>query len=197
MVVDAREFKQAMSQIPSAVHIITSVDEFGAPCGFVASAVCSLSDEPPTVLVCVNRKSRIHPVIRREGRLCVNVLTSNDVHLVPVFAGGVNNNDERFAHGEWTFEGVTLPVLRSARYSMLCKVVMTSMASTHDVFFCELLETIEGAVSGGLVYYDRKFYDPDAMVEVRHLADAAAGGKRSALVTVSDLHSEHKSERPG
>ena len=67
------DFRNAMAQLPAAVNIITTNGP-GGRCGITASAVCSVTDSPPTVLVCVNRNSATHDVFRTNGRLCVNVL---------------------------------------------------------------------------------------------------------------------------
>ena len=74
MGVDATTYREAMSRLGAAVNIITTRDETG-PHGFTASAVCSVTDAPPTLLVCVNRNVRSRSTITVGGALCINTLT--------------------------------------------------------------------------------------------------------------------------
>ena len=70
-------FREAMSRLGAAVHIITTSGPAGRA-GFTATAVASVSDTPPTVLVCLNRKSQITPVMRENKVFCVNTLGSSE-----------------------------------------------------------------------------------------------------------------------
>ena len=67
-------FRNAMAHMSAAVNIITTDGEAGR-CGITATAVCSVTDTPPTLMVCVNRNSAMNAVFKANGRLCVNVLS--------------------------------------------------------------------------------------------------------------------------
>jgi hypothetical protein len=62
-----------MSRLGAAVNIVTTDGPAGRA-GFTASAVCSVTDEPPTLLVCLNRTASVYPAFEANGVLCVNVL---------------------------------------------------------------------------------------------------------------------------
>ena len=70
---DAAQYKLGMRQLAGAVNIITSLHA-GKPWGMTATAVCSASAEPPTVLVCINQSAATHQAILEAGIFCVNVL---------------------------------------------------------------------------------------------------------------------------
>ena len=70
---DKQSYREAMSRLGAAVNIITSTGEDG-DCGFTASAVCSVTDDPPTLLVCMNRIAKLNTAFKENGILCVNVL---------------------------------------------------------------------------------------------------------------------------
>ena len=74
---DPATFREAMSRLGAAVHIVTTAGKAGRA-GFTATAVASVSDTPPTVLVCLNRKSQITPVMRENRVFCVNTLASSE-----------------------------------------------------------------------------------------------------------------------
>ena len=59
---NAEAFKAAMRRVPTGVTIVTTTLD-GVAKGFTANAFASVSAEPPTILVCVNRRSRTHPLI--------------------------------------------------------------------------------------------------------------------------------------
>ncbi|MBF6370651.1 flavin reductase, partial [Nocardia puris] len=82
---EQRDFRAAMSNLSAAVNVVTTNGP-GGRAGITVSAVCSVTDSPPTVLVCVNQSSYTHAIFRRNERLCVNVLSARDEELAGHFA---------------------------------------------------------------------------------------------------------------
>jgi flavin reductase len=93
------DYRNAMARLGAAVNIITTDGPAGRA-GFTASAVCSVTDEPPTLLVCLNRSASVYPAFKANGVLCVNVLAAGHQSLSTLF-GGRTPMDERFAAGRW------------------------------------------------------------------------------------------------
>ena len=103
MSIDAAAFKKGMRHLAASVTLITTRhrDLRG---GLTATAVCSVSAEPPQILVCVNKTASAHDPIGEAGFFCVNVLSPQHRKLAERFAGmdGVEG-DERFRDmGEWS-----------------------------------------------------------------------------------------------
>jgi flavin reductase (DIM6/NTAB) family NADH-FMN oxidoreductase RutF len=84
--ISATEFRQAMGHFATGVTVVTSVDDDGEPVGTTASAVTSLSLDPPLVLVCFDRESLTLRAIRGHGAFVVNVLAAPQQHLSANFA---------------------------------------------------------------------------------------------------------------
>src|SRR5262245_49222933 len=84
--VDQSIFRDAMSRLGAAVHVVTTAGQAGKA-GFTATAVCSVSDQPPTLLVCLNRRSQNGPVLQQNRVLCVNTLGANEEDVANVLAG--------------------------------------------------------------------------------------------------------------
>ena len=84
--VEQKIFREAMSRLGAAVHVITTAGHAGKT-GFTATAVCSVSDAPPTLLVCLNRGATSMPILRGNGVFCVNTLGAGDELLADTFAG--------------------------------------------------------------------------------------------------------------
>src|ERR1700743_2748877 len=77
----AAGFKSAMSRLASSVTIITTVDSDDHPHGLAATAFSSVSMDPASVLICVNRAASASPIGRKAGIFCVNLLASEHEHI--------------------------------------------------------------------------------------------------------------------
>src|SRR6516164_6369592 len=104
--VEKQAYREAMARLGAAVNVITT-DGPGGRAGFTASAVCSVTDTPPTLLVCANRTNDSYPAMKQNAVLCVNTLASAHEELSPVFAGMTDHTmAARFGgamgHGMWT-----------------------------------------------------------------------------------------------
>src|SRR3954447_21403890 len=84
--VDAGQFKIGMRTVAGALTIITSFPS-GHRYGMTATAVCSASAEPPTVLVCINKLATTHNAVTKSKVFCVNVLRAEDWELSTTFSG--------------------------------------------------------------------------------------------------------------
>ena len=111
-------FRDAMACLPAPVTIVTTVDEHGAPCGFTASAVCSLSLDPPLVMVSVSRTSSCFDALAKASHFVVNVLGRDHDALATRFA---TSGIDRFSGGELVSPGEGLPAhLPDALASLWC-----------------------------------------------------------------------------
>ena len=153
---DKQAFRDAMARLGAAVHIVTT-DGPGGRAGFTASAVCSVSDTPPTLLVCLNRTASVYPTFDANSVLCVNTLGADQQALSALF-GGKTPMDERFAAAPW-HTGITgAPRLEGASVSFECRITQRTSAGTHDVLFCEVLAVTLGATAHALMYFDRRYH---------------------------------------
>src|SRR3977135_2366225 len=128
-------FREAMSLLGAAVHVVTTAGP-GGKTGATATAVCSVSDTPPTLLVCINRNSQTNPIVVENGVFCVNTLGAGGAEIADIFAGrtGVKGS-ERFATGEWTVLTTGSPVLASAVIAFDCRIIEVRSVASHNVFF--------------------------------------------------------------
>src|SRR5882672_4701545 len=97
--VDVQQFREAMSRLGAAVHVVTTDGPSGKT-GFTATAVVSVTDQPATVLVCLNRGAISQPILRGNGVFCVNTLRAGDEIIADTFAGRTKvERDRRFDAG--------------------------------------------------------------------------------------------------
>ena len=155
--VEPRLFREAMSRLGAAVHVVTTAGPAGKT-GFTATAVCSVSDAPPTLLVCINRNSQGGPLMRENGVFCVNTLGADAESLADMFAGRSGAKMEaRFELGTWGTLATGAPVLASAVVALDCRVVDIKAVASHYVIFGGVAAVQLGAGGPALVYHDRAY----------------------------------------
>jgi flavin reductase len=155
--IEASAFREAMSRLGAAVHVVTTAGPAGKT-GFTATAVCSVSDEPAMLLVCLNRRSNSAPLLSQNGVFCVNTLGAAESKLADIFAGrsGVHL-EERFSVGEWTTLKTGSPVLATAVVAFDCHTVEIKAVASHNVIFGAGQAVRLGPTGPALVYHDRAY----------------------------------------
>jgi flavin reductase len=155
--VDAAAFREAMSRLGAAVHVVTTAGPAGKT-GFTATAVCSVSDQPATLLVCLNRRSNSAPLLSQNGVFCVNTLGAAESSLADRFAGrGGVQLEERFSVGEWMTLKTGSPVLTSAVVAFDCRTIEIKAVASHNVIFGAVQAVRLGPSGPALVYHDRAY----------------------------------------
>lgn len=158
MPIERKEFRDAMSRLPAAVNIITTDGPAGRG-GFTASAVCSVTDSPPTLLVCMNRSVSSFDAFQTNGVLCVNTLSAAQQDLSGIFAGftGVDGV-ARFESGRWDTLATGAPVLAGAMVAFDARITDMVEKGTHLVLFAEVEAIrLEEGVDEALLYFARDY----------------------------------------
>ena len=137
MGVDVQAFRAGMRHLTAHVCLITTKTATGERHGLTATAVCSVSASPPTLLCCVNRNSSSHEAIRSSGILAVNVLAVEDKSLADRFASAIAG-ETRFAAGLWGQLETGAPVLESALATFDCRLAHAVDVATHGILFGEI-----------------------------------------------------------
>jgi flavin reductase len=125
-------FRNAMRRLAATVSIVTTRHE-GLSYGMTATAVSSLTVEPPALLVCINQAASIHEHIRNAGYFCVNLLGVGHEDLGAAFSGKLKGQ-ERFSVGEWQTEGPLMPYLKTAQANIFCRLDGDVEYATHTIF---------------------------------------------------------------
>jgi flavin reductase len=151
----AAEFKLGMRSLAGAVNIITCRHE-GHVFGMTATAVCSATAEPPTVLACINRSTTTHEAVDKAEIFCVNVLRHEDRELSGLFSG-LQKGEGRFREEQWEQLFTGAPVLKNALVAFDCRVVNRMVHGTHTVFLGEVQELLIGRKGKPLLYADGQY----------------------------------------
>jgi flavin reductase len=154
-IVGKTAFRSGMSRLGSAVSVVTT-NAGGNRYGFTASAVCSVSDTPATVLVCLNRASSCFHAFENTRHFCVNTLMPGQEEISDAFGGKISTSD-RFLFGDWR-EGITgVPVLANASVSFECELTNAVDEATHRVFFGRVIDIRENEEQATLLYCMRRY----------------------------------------
>lgn len=153
--VEKGTFRNAMSLLGAAVSIVATDGPAGRA-GFTATAVCSVTDEPPTLLVCVKRTSSAFEAFAGNSGFTINVLSAGQEALSDLF-GGRTAMADRFGTGEWLCGANGTPQLRGALVSIDCALAQAVDVGTHRVLFGRVMEVREGGAASALVHFDRRY----------------------------------------
>lgn len=154
---ESRDYRDAMSHVAGAVHIVATSDG-GARSGFTATAVASVSDRPPTLVVCANADSATTRAILENGIFSVNALAFDDEMLAETFAGRTElAGDDRFAEGRWDALETGAPVLSDALVAFDCRLQQSPLVATHHLLVGEVCAVRYGLRRRALIYCERAF----------------------------------------
>ncbi len=173
--VSVEAFRAGMSRLGAAVNVVTTDGPAGKH-GITASAVCSVTDSPPTLLVCVNRSSSAHDIIVGNGTLCVNVLGHGHEKLAMLFGRPGVAPSERFAINSWTTLVTGAPRLQDATVAFDCRVINRHAVGTHSVMFSEVVGIATATSGQGLMYFDRHFHALSPRQHVESPSDPETDG---------------------
>jgi flavin reductase ActVB len=126
----SRLFREAMALFPSGVTIVTTADGDGRWWGFTASSFCSVSMDPPLVLVCLAAKAECHPVFETAERFIVHVLPPEHAGLAVRFA---TRGADKFADAGFQSDEHGLPVLDRACVTLSCSTHAVQPAGDHSI----------------------------------------------------------------
>lgn len=150
----ATSFRNGMRRLVGAVTAIASRMPDGTPVGLAATAVCSVSVDPPTLLVCVNTTSSLGRAVAVGQSFSVNVLGADQESLARAFGGMTGlTQAQRFELGGWDMESGCVPVLRDAEATFECRVSSAQVSGSHYILLgtVERVRTAQG--EGGALGY--------------------------------------------
>ena len=158
MTLNPAEFRAALRQVPAAVAVIAA-GPTGARMGLTATAVASVSDDPPTMLVCVNRSSSAHAGLLAAGRFSINMLAADQADVGEVFAGrsGLKGEQRFLVAGGWCALASGAPVLIDALAAFDCELIEARPVATHTILIGRVLAATVRDGADPLVYRDGRY----------------------------------------
>jgi 3-hydroxy-9,10-secoandrosta-1,3,5(10)-triene-9,17-dione monooxygenase reductase component len=155
---DAFRFRDVMGRFATGVSVVTAIDG-ERPQGITVNAFSSVSLEPALVMVALDRRRFITPMVRSAGRYAVNVLGADQQGLSDCFAHApVSPGREAFCGASWHPGDTGLPLIDGAIATLECTIVETFSAGDHDLFIGRVDSLQEGSPDvEPLLYYRRRY----------------------------------------
>lgn len=157
---EAAEFRRILGHLASGVAVVAAADpESGAARGLTASAVASVSLDPPLVLACVEHSADTHDCIERAGAFAVSILGADDELLARRFAD--DPSDSKFVGAACRAEVTGAPVLDAALAWVDCELWARYDGGDHTIFVGEVVAGDAG--DGAPLLYFRGGYGRPAL----------------------------------
>jgi flavin reductase (DIM6/NTAB) family NADH-FMN oxidoreductase RutF len=158
MPIERDTFVEVMTGFPTGVAIVTTVDSDGRPWGLTTNVVSSVSADPPTLLVCINKTSRTLPTLLERKGFLVNFMAAGSDATCSKFASR-ESAEEKFSAVSWKVSDAGHPILREEAVAYAdCTTTLEIEAASHLIVVGEV---VEGATLGGgrdpIAYYKRDY----------------------------------------
>lgn len=150
-------FKMGMQLLAATVTLITSSLD-GRRAGMVATAVSSLTVDPPSLLICTNRTSRTYGFIMDSRKFAVNLVPDTLPQIVTAFAAKGDKEEQFRAVGTWISSKNGMPVLEEAVASFSCQVDNWANTKTHAVFFGMVEDVRLHSEASPLIFARKSFH---------------------------------------
>ncbi|WP_226553930.1 flavin reductase family protein [Celeribacter naphthalenivorans] len=147
-------FRNAMARFPSGVTIVTTRDQSGRPRGFTASSFCSVSADPPLVLVCLADTAECHDAFRDAAQWNIHILDARHSDLAMRFA---RRGADKFSGLDFEDDARGLPGLKNASVSLKCSRYDVTPYGDHSLLIGQV-EHVEMTGTDPVYYYDRGFH---------------------------------------
>lgn len=150
-------YREAMSRLAGHVHIVTA-GEGAARRGVTITAACSVSDDPPSLLVCLNAGNPRNAIFAQSGSFALNMLGASQQDLADIFSGRAKvEAEDRFSHGMWQTGETGAPVLAGAVASFECRLSEMKTIATHTILFGTVEAVHLGPRQPALLYHERLY----------------------------------------
>ena len=152
--ITAEEFKRGMRHLAATVNVVSTMVE-EEPRGMLATAVCSVCADPPTLLVSVNRNASMHGAISARKRFCVSVL--DECQADTAFRFMSHHGSERFSQCSWDTIKTGAPAIRDALANFDCEVTSQVDVGTHTIYFGQIVAVRRSDNGQPLLYHDGNY----------------------------------------
>jgi flavin reductase (DIM6/NTAB) family NADH-FMN oxidoreductase RutF len=171
--VSAADFRGAMRHLTGGVSIITAGRGRDIT-GMTVTSVTSLSVEPPTLLVSINRDASSFPLIRRHGAFGVNILNADQLDIAERFAGkGGLKGADRFAGSQWVTSVSGVPLLVGALSAFDCEVEEIVERHSHGIIIGRVRDIRSSTRNAALAYWHGQYVAVDQDEDAARLAEVS------------------------
>lgn len=177
--VAASDFRNAMRRLTGGVSVITAGKGRDIS-GMTVTSVSSLSVDPPSLIVSLNRESSSWPLVKRYGFFGVSILTSDQIDIAERFTGkGGLKGADRFAGATWITRASGVPLLDGALAAIDCEVEDVIERHSHAIVIGRVLDVAVSARTAALAYWQGRYVAIDQDEDAVKLAEVSVPAPRS------------------
>jgi flavin reductase (DIM6/NTAB) family NADH-FMN oxidoreductase RutF len=185
--VSSGDFRNAMRHLAAGVSVIT-VGRGNDITGMTVTSVSSLSVDPPTLIVSLNRASSSWPLLLRHGFFGVNILTSDQIDVAERFSGtGGLKGADRFAGAQWMTRVSGTPLLAGALAAIECEIEDVVERHSHGIVIGRVLDMRLSPRTAALAYWQGQYVAIDQNEDAIKLAEVSLPLTRALRNTGSAL----------
>ena len=178
--VTASDFRNAMRQLTGGVSVITAGRGRDIS-GMTVTSVSSLSVDPPSLIVSLNRESSSWPLVKRYGFFGVNILTSDQIDIADHFTGkGGLKGADRFGGARWTTRASGVPLLADALAAIDCGVEDVIERHSHAIVIGRVLDVAVSTRTAALAYWQGRYVAIDQDEDAVKLAEVSVPARHAA-----------------
>ena len=154
MPVSSVDFRAALSRFASGVSVVTTKDAVGKLFGITVSAFCSVSLDPPLVLICIEKTTGSHHAFTESGRFTVNILTESQANISEHFASLL---EDKFSMIDHAVDEHGIPLLQNSLATLQCVLFKTLDGGDHSIFL-GLVEHVSVRDDDPLIYFKSTYH---------------------------------------
>ena len=147
-------FRKAMRSYVYSVSILSNVSESKEYHAITVSSVTSVSIDPPSILVCINKTAGIHDSIKLGSKYCINLLTKDHEELSNI-CSNYEKEKNRFASDLWDISNI--PFIKDAQANIFCEVDQLIEYHTHTIVIGKVIESTNKDIINTLTYVDGSY----------------------------------------
>lgn len=155
---DRETLRQALRRLAGGVTVVASYGAGDVPCGIVMTAVMSLSFDPPSMLIAINKNASLLPAVLESGLFTINMVSAADEGWCRTFVSA--DATSRFAAADWERHPLGTPVYRGAIAHLVCEVDEAEPFGSHVVIRGLVRDASFGQGTDGLIYLDGRYARP-------------------------------------
>jgi flavin reductase (DIM6/NTAB) family NADH-FMN oxidoreductase RutF len=150
-----QQLKRAMRGLAQSVVVVTTAQN-GERHAMAATAVCPVSMDPPSMLICVNRAASAHAILSKGAAFCINLLAARQEDLARL-CSGPTKGEARFESGAFAMDGEGVPYVPDAQANIACLQDGRVSYGTHDVFFGKVTSVRVADTIEPLIYINSSY----------------------------------------
>ena len=156
---DADEFRSALSQFATGVTVVTTLDDEGQPHSMTANAFSSICLDPPTIMVCIAHGTHTYGYLEKTGRFGVNILKREQQELGAYFA---KRPEDRTGDVEYRYSEAEdgVPILDDSMVFFGCEVLGSHVYGDHTIYVASVKEMRQDHSGAPLMFYASRWYNP-------------------------------------